>query len=75
MKYVTVEIPYSKNVYKAGKWARETFGLPKGEHGDLKWHEMLWYSRVLYSGGLDPRAVKYYFRNPEDATMFALRWA
>jgi len=52
----------------ATKWARETFGRSKGEDGNLHWDELVWYSQQLKIG------AGFYFRNPEHATMFALKW-
>jgi len=53
---------------EATKWARECFGRSKGENGELRWNEMLWYMQKTKTG------VGVYFRDPQQATLFALRW-
>ena len=67
MKYTAVEISDERRS-AAVKWARECFGRSKGENGELRWNEMLWYKANVAKG------VRFYFRDPQQATLFALRW-
>jgi len=67
MKYTAVEISNERRS-EAVKWAREQFGWPKGENGDLPWSEMKWFKANVAKG------VRFYFRDPQQATLFALRW-
>ena len=68
MTYTKIIIPEERRI-AATKWARECFGRCKGENGDLHWNEMIWFMQHTKAG------VNVYFRNPEHATMFALRWS
>jgi hypothetical protein len=74
MKHITVDVPY-KNRGKARKWSNRMFGNPKGPDGSLKFHEMPWYCRHILNDFGDFAGARFYFKNPEDATMFALRWS
>ena len=67
MKYTKIVIPEERRI-EATKWAREHFGKSKGENGDLRWSELVWYSQQLKAG------AGFYFRNPDHATWFSLRW-
>jgi hypothetical protein len=68
MKYTAVEISNERRA-EAFKWAREQFGRPKGEYGDLPWSEMKWFKVSIAKG------ARFYFRDPQHATLFLLRWA
>ena len=68
MTYTKIIIPEERRK-EAAKWARECFGKPKGENGELRWDQLVWYMQHTKAG------VGVYFRNPEHATMFALRWS
>lgn len=52
-------------------WARETFGMPRPV--GVRFCDMRWWHRDIDAeyGNVIPR---FYFKNPEDATMFALKW-
>ena len=67
MKYTKIVIA-EKHRTNAVKWAREHFGMPKGENGDLRWSELIWYKASIKEGYV------FYFRDPQHATAFALRW-
>ena len=55
-------------------WARETFGTPKPE--GVRFCDMRWYQRSFASVyDRDKTIARFYFKNPADATMFALRWS
>ncbi len=66
MKYTKITLPENRRI-DAAKWAREHIGRSKGENGELPWHEMIWYRSSIKEG------YAFYFRNPEHATLFALR--
>lgn len=68
MTYTKVVIPEDRRI-AATKWARDTFGKSKGENGELRWDQLVWYMQHTKAG------VGVYFRDPEHATLFALRWA
>lgn len=68
MTYTKVVIRDAHRI-EATKWARAQFGMPKGVDGNLRWNEMIWYSQPLRDAG-----VGFYFRNPDHATWFSLRW-
>ena len=68
MKYTKIVIAEECRI-AATKWAREHFGRSRGENGDLPWNEMIWYKQIIHEG------AGFYFRNPEHATLFALRWS
>lgn len=54
-------------------WARETFGLPKPlgvNFGDLRWYHRSFAS--VYDR--NTTIARFYFKDPADATLFALRW-
>lgn len=72
MNYTKIDID-NLDRRRAIKWARETFGMPKGPNGDLTWIEMSWFQRNLEQS-YGKTISRFYFKNPEDATMFALRW-
>ena len=67
MKYTKIVITEERRI-EATKWAREHFGMSRGENGDLPWNEMIWYKQGLQEGS------GFYFRDPQHATAFALRW-
>jgi len=67
MTYTKVVIRGSHRI-EATKWAKVQFGMPKGVDGNLRWHEMTWYSQQLKAG------TGFYFRNPDHAAWFSLRW-
>lgn len=67
MKYTKIVIPEERRI-EATKWARECIGKSKGENGDLRWDELVWYGRSTAAG------AGFYFREPEHATLFMLRW-
>lgn len=69
MTYTKVVIRDSRRT-EATKWAKVNFGLLRGQDGNLRWHEMIWYSQELKSGG-----TGFYFRNPDHASWFMLRWS
>lgn len=69
MKYTVVEIPVDRS-YGTRQWCHESIGKSKGPSGELKWGEMIWWRLPNYRKNI----VKFYFRNPEHATLFALRW-
>jgi hypothetical protein len=68
MTYTKIVIPEESRI-EATKWARACFGKSKGENGELRWDQLVWYMQKTKTG------VGVYFRNPEHATMFALRWS
>jgi len=68
MKYTKVVIQEAERI-EATKWARNQFGRPKGESEDLRWSELIWYVQQLKVG------AGFYFRKPEDAFVFLLRWS
>ena len=67
MKYTKIFITEERRV-EATKWAREHIGRPKGENHELLWSEMIWWKSNSIKG------YNFYFRYPEHATAFALRW-
>lgn len=71
MKHTVIEIDDLTKRRPAIVWARETFGTSKPE--GVRFCDMRWYQRDVKpdSGGW---ASRFYFKNPEDATIFALKW-
>lgn len=67
MTYTKVVIRESHRI-EATKWARAQFGMPRGENGELRWNELIWYSQQFKAG------AGFYFRNPDHASWFSLRW-
>lgn len=68
MKYTRITLPENRR-NDATKWTREHIGKSKGEDGTLRWDQMIWYRSSVKEG------YAFYFRHPEHATLFALRWA
>lgn len=55
-------------------WARETFGMPKPQ--GIGFCDMRWYHCSFASvNERNKTIVRFYFRDPADATLFALRWS
>ena len=72
MKYTTIDVDETKT-RPAIVWARETFGMPKSE--GVRFCDMRWFKRnILIKSGYFS-GTRFYFRNTEDATIFALRWS
>ena len=67
MTYTKIVIPERCRT-EAIKWTREHIGKSKGYDGMLRWDQMVWYKSSIKEG------YAFYFRNPEHATLFALRW-
>lgn len=73
MKYTAIDVDVFTR-RDALIWARETFGMPKPEGG--RFCDMRWYQRNFASVyELDKTIARFYFKNPADATLFALRWS
>jgi hypothetical protein len=73
MKYTVIEVDVDTR-RPALLWARETFGMSKPE--GVGFHEMRWHQRSFASVYDSNKTIsRFYFKNPEDATMFALRWS
>ncbi len=74
MKYIKIDIPEGHRI-EATKWAREFIGRPKGENGELHMSEILWYKHSFPFGHKNGNKARFYFRNPDHATWFMLRWS
>lgn len=72
MKYTAIDVDVDTR-RQALLWARETFGMSKPE--GVCFCDMRWYQRSFASVyDRDKTIARFYFRNSEDATLFALRW-
>jgi hypothetical protein len=69
MKYTKLIVHYSNNYYPATKWCKETFGQSKPP--GTSFGHMRWYKKDCFYSS----SRTFYFRNPEDATAFSLRWS
>ena len=70
MKFTPVDLPINYGKIEAVKWIRETIGYSKPD-AMARWDEMIWYHDWVST----KECFRFYFRNPEHATLFALRWS
>ena len=71
MKFTKVDISEDRRT-EAIKWTKEHIGKSKGENNDLPFSQIVWYNSFVQGDGGE--TVRFYFRHPEHATLFALRW-
>ena len=73
MKYTKIDVDIDTR-RAAVIWARETFGMPKPQ--GVSFDNMRWYQRSFASVyDRNKTITRFYFKDPADATMFALRWS
>lgn len=68
MTYTQIVIREAHRI-EATNWARASFGHPRGNADNFRHAHLIWYSQQLKVG------AGFYFRNPEHATLFAMRWS
>lgn len=73
MKYTKIDLDVFAR-RDAVIWARETFGMPKPD--GVSFCDMRWYQRSFASVNERNKTIaRFYFKDPADATLFALRWS